>query len=161
MRERMIALRRNVNHLQRVLRGMETELEQMIGELARRGEAPLAEGGAVEEMAERVVGYLNQRAGRSFGPTAENTRHLIRCRMADGWREEDFRAVIDTMVKRWNHDKEWSIYLRPQTLFGANAESYLQAARGEQEGMDVSALEELMIRRQQEGSSKGGEGYDR
>ncbi|MBQ8893416.1 MAG: conserved phage C-terminal domain-containing protein [Clostridia bacterium] len=149
MRERLKAMKRNVLHLQRQLQLMERELERMIGDLARSG-AQEAEDSAVRELSERVIGYLNQKAGRSFGATAENTMYLIRCRMEEGWAEEDFKKVIDTMVRRWNHDKEWGIYLRPRTLFGEHFEEYLQAANDEQGGIDTGGFEEMMIRRMQE-----------
>lgn len=151
MRERLKALKRNVLHLQRQLRTMERELEIILAALGK--EDPTEDEAVVEATAARVIGYLNAKTGRSFGATAENTAHLIRCRIAEGWGEADFRAVIDTMVGRWLDDPEWSIYLRPRTLFGDHFEDYLQAAKsGKAARLDVKAFEEMMIRRMQEGA---------
>ena len=150
MIERLRSLKRNVLHLQRQLRLMERELEQLTAEV-NRGETdrPALEG--VPEMVATVIGYLNAKAGKNFSAKSENTVYLIRCRMAEGWGEKDFKEVIDAMVARWAADPEWSIYLRPRTLFGEHFEDYLQAAKsGKAARLDVKGFEEMMIRRQQE-----------
>jgi uncharacterized phage protein (TIGR02220 family) len=80
-----------------------------------------------------IIEHLNQRTGASFRATTKATRAHIRARWNEGYRIEDFQAVIDAKAAEWLHGsidgKPAAKYLRPQTLFGPNFESYREAAR--------------------------------
>jgi uncharacterized phage protein (TIGR02220 family) len=75
---------------------------------------------------DRIIDYLNAKTGKSFRASTEATRRLIRARWNEGFREEDFRRVIDAKCKEWK-GTNMEVYLRPQTLFGTKFESYLNA----------------------------------
>lgn len=75
-----------------------------------------------------VVDYLNKKSGSNFKPESKSTQRLVNGRVEDGFSLEDFRNVIDTMCEKWKHDEKMCQYLRPQTLFGAKFESYLNMA---------------------------------
>ncbi len=74
---------------------------------------------------DEIVGYLNEKIGAMYRPTSKKTRSLIHARWAEGFREPQFKAVIDTMYAAWGNDPKMSCYLRPETLFGTKFESYL------------------------------------
>jgi uncharacterized phage protein (TIGR02220 family) len=70
------------------------------------------------DVAEGLLAYLNERAGRAFQPV-ESSLKLIRARLREGATEEQCRAVIDAKVGDWLNDSKMSEYLRPATLFNA------------------------------------------
>lgn len=87
------------------------------------------------EVAE-IVAYLNSKIGTRYKPTTANTKKHITARLNEGYTVADFRAVIDSKVQEWR-DTEYRKYLRPDTLFGAKFESYLNTAEnsgGNQQG---------------------------
>lgn len=89
-----------------------------------------------------IVAYLNERTGAKYRPTTPKTRERIRARWAEGFREEDFRAVIDGKVADWGKDEKMARYLRPETLFGPKFEGYLNEPRTKREkeyGFDASS----------------------
>jgi uncharacterized phage protein (TIGR02220 family) len=110
---------------------------------------------AEPDITAEVVDYLNQKLGTRYKADTEKTRRLIRARIREGATLEDFRKVIDKKVKEWRGTK-LEPYLRPETLFGAKFESYLnQGAAGtrtgnvsftdfEQRNYDYDALEKAL-----------------
>lgn len=72
----------------------------------------------------RVVSYLNRKTNSNYREQTPATQRLIRARLKEGFRPDDFKTVIDNMQRVW-HGTEQEIYLRPQTLFGTKFESYL------------------------------------
>ena len=72
-----------------------------------------------------VVDYLNQKAKSNFKATTKATQTKIRARLAEGFRVDDFKKVIDIKTAEWLDDANMSQYLRPETLFGTKFESYL------------------------------------
>ena len=76
-----------------------------------------------------IVAYLNEKAGTKYKATSDKTKTAIRARFADGFTEEDFRAVIDKKCLEWM-GTEWEKYLRPSTLFGTKFEEYLNGKTG-------------------------------
>ena len=72
-----------------------------------------------------VIGYLNNKTGKSFRPSSKSTMRHISARVNEGYSLDDFKAVIDTKVDQWKRDKKMCGYLRPETLFGTKFESYL------------------------------------
>jgi len=78
----------------------------------------------------QIVSFLNDKAGRSFKHTTNNTQKKIRGRIADGYTVDDFKAVICFKVGEWLDDDNMNQYLCPDTLFRpSNFEKYLQAAK--------------------------------
>ena len=75
-----------------------------------------------------IVGYLNAKAGTAYKPSGNKTRTVIRARWGEGFRLDDFRAVVDAKTAEWKGDERMSRYLRPETLFGTKFEGYLQTA---------------------------------
>lgn len=73
-------------------------------------------------IAERVLSYLNEKAGTKFKPVESNLKFIV-ARLKD-YSEDDLKAVIDKQVKEWKKTK-MQPYLRPETLFNATKfESY-------------------------------------
>lgn len=75
-----------------------------------------------------IIAYLNEKTGKHLCPSTERYRAAIRARWRDGYRFDDFRQVIDIKVAEWASDPKMQSYLRPQTLFGSNFDSYLNSA---------------------------------
>lgn len=73
-----------------------------------------------------VVDYLNKKAGKQFRASNKTTQQHINARLAEGFKVEDFKTVIDKKAAEWL-GTEWEQYLRPTTLFGTKFESYLNA----------------------------------
>lgn len=74
----------------------------------------------------QIIGHLNERAGTHYKTGAQNTQRYIKARLKEGFKLNDFLAVIDKKCIEWkgtNMEK----YLRPETLFGSKFESYLNA----------------------------------
>ena len=86
----------------------------------------------------RIVDYLNDKAGTSYRATTKKTADLINARLKEGFTLEDFQTVIDKKCQEWKgktDDKgnNWESYLRPNTLFGDNFDSYLNQKSAEKE----------------------------
>ena len=74
---------------------------------------------------EKIVAYLNQRAGTAFRANSKTTASHIKARLAEGFTVDDFMTVIDRKVADWGKDAKMAKYLRPETLFGSKFEGYL------------------------------------
>lgn len=75
-----------------------------------------------------VIDYLNEITNRDFKPVESNIK-LIRARLKEGYKKEDFYVVINYQYEMWQ-GTEWEKYLRPSTLFSAkNFDKYLNSAR--------------------------------
>lgn len=74
--------------------------------------------------AEEIISYLNKKTSRSFKPTPQNIK-LIKTRMNEGFKKENFLTVIDNQCDKWLCDDKMVEYLRPITLFSPKFESYL------------------------------------
>ena len=72
-----------------------------------------------------VIDYLNYKAGTNYQYSTKDTQRRIKARQREGFVLEDFKTVIDIKCDEWLSDAKMSQYIRPQTLFGANFESYL------------------------------------
>lgn len=88
-----------------------------------------------------IVAMLNEAAGTAYRPTSKKTRQLISARWAEGYRSEDFAAVIETMAQAWGNDPKMCAYLRPETLFGTKFESYLNRRRVRKEADGYGAYD--------------------
>ena len=72
-----------------------------------------------------IIQYLNDKTNNTYKPEICKTQELITARWNEGFREEDFKRVIDHKVSEWFNDPNWTQYLRPETLFSTKFESYL------------------------------------
>ena len=72
----------------------------------------------------RVITRLNSVTGKSYKPTTKKTIACIDARLKEGFIEDDFYKVIEIKTKEWS-GTNMEIYLRPETLFGAKFEGYL------------------------------------
>lgn len=74
---------------------------------------------------DRVIKYLNAKAGTNYRATNKATQRLIKARFNEGMTTKDFKKVIDNKCDDWLKDPKMVEYLRPATLFGSKFESYL------------------------------------
>lgn len=74
---------------------------------------------------DRVIKYLNAKAGTNYRATNKATQRLIKARFNEGMTTKDFKKVIDNKCDDWLKDQKMCEYLRPATLFGSKFESYL------------------------------------
>lgn len=72
-----------------------------------------------------IIDYLNQKTNKHFRHNISKTKSAIKSRWKEGFRESDFKYVIDVKCSQWLNDSQMSKYLRPETLFGNKFESYL------------------------------------
>lgn len=89
-----------------------------------------------------VVAALNRAAGTAFRDTSKKTRSLIRARWAEGYRLEDFEAVVEEKAAQWSGDAKMRAYLRPETLFSPKFEGYREEARAAAPRAGKGALDE-------------------
>lgn len=71
-----------------------------------------------------TINYLNNVTGSNYKPSTSSTKKLIKARIKDGFKLEDFKVVIDKKYNEWA-GSDMEKYLRPETLFGNKFESYL------------------------------------
>lgn len=79
-----------------------------------------------EDIYSSIIDYLNLKSGKRYRSTNASTHRMISARLAEGYKLDDFKRVIDTKAAQWSKDKKMSKYLRPETLFApSHFESYL------------------------------------
>jgi uncharacterized phage protein (TIGR02220 family) len=88
-----------------------------------------------------IMGYLNERTGKSFSPNSANAKKYVSARLKEGYAIEDFKKVIDIKVAKWK-GTSMEDYLRPQTLFGEKFDGYLN------EKEQVSGIQERFMKTQ-------------
>ena len=71
-----------------------------------------------------IIDYLNSKTGKNYRANIQKNKALIKARWSEGYQLDDFKQVIDNMVKNW-HGTEYAKYLRPETLFGTKFDGYL------------------------------------
>jgi len=76
-----------------------------------------------------IIEYLNQKTNSSFQAKTKKTQRSIKARWNEGFRTEDFKAVIDVKADQWMADSKMVAYLRPDTLFSGKFEGYLQESK--------------------------------
>lgn len=74
---------------------------------------------------DQIVSYMNARCGTKYKASTPKTRTLIKTRLKEGFKLEDFKTVIDKKHSEWGQDTKMQQYLRPETLFGTKFEGYL------------------------------------
>lgn len=83
-----------------------------------------------------IIQYLNEKTGKSFSPKTKSTIEKINGRLSEDYTLDDFKKVIENKSSHWLEDKEMNRYLRPETLFGNNFESYLNEGSVEVSKLD-------------------------
>lgn len=86
-----------------------------------------------------IVEYLNEKAGTKYKPTTAKTKSVINGRLAEGFKLEDFKTVIDKKCAEWINNEQMAKYLRPETLFGTKFEGYLNAKQTGRSGNNGQA----------------------
>ena len=84
-----------------------------------------------------IVEYLNEKAGTKYKPTTAKTKSVINGRLAEGFKLEDFKTVIDKKCAEWINNEQMAKYLRPETLFGTKFEGYLNAKQTGRSGISI------------------------
>jgi len=79
----------------------------------------------LKDSIEYIVDYLNLKANTKYRYTTNKTKDVIKARLHEGFKLEDFQHVIDVKVDEWLNDDKFSKFLRPETLFSNKFESYL------------------------------------
>lgn len=78
----------------------------------------------LELATKEIIEHLNNRIGSHYKTNSKENLKIIKKKIKEGFTVDDFKTVIDKMCVKWTGTK-WEEYLRPQTLFGGNFESYL------------------------------------
>lgn len=105
---------------------IEKDIEIDIEKEIKNTKSDKSDGASIfTKLCNEVVDYLNQKAKSNFKATTKATQTKIRARLAEGFRVDDFKKVIDIKTAEWLDDANMSQYLRPETLFGTKFESYL------------------------------------
>ena len=89
----------------------------------------------LQEKVDLIIKYFNERCDTKFRSSSNGTKRIIKSRLNEGAKLQDFYDVIDFKWREWGeHPTRFStgqlsnIYLRPSTLFGPKMEEYLQQA---------------------------------
>lgn len=85
------------------------------------------------EATDEIISYLNRRLGKEYALDGQKSLECVHGRLDEGFTVGQFKIVIDRKAALWKTDPTYSVYLRPQTLFGENFESYLNEIDGSQE----------------------------
>lgn len=96
--------------------------------------------GIIDDVKE-VVNYLNEQSESAYRHTTKKTQAQIKARMKEGFTVEDFKKAIRHKVRDWK-GTPMQKYLRPETLFGAKFESYLQEAEAIEKLQASQTIEE-------------------
>ena len=82
----------------------------------------------LDEKIDNIIEYLNEVVNsfgkRGYNKKGKKIRSLIRTKLKQGYKHEDFQDVINVKVT-WLTNPDMHKYFRPDTLFGNKFESYL------------------------------------
>ena len=79
----------------------------------------------------QIIDYLNKKTGSNYKTSTSKTKSLITSRLNEKYTVDDFKKVIDIKSEQWLKDSKMKAYLRPETLFGAKFEGYLNEQKEE------------------------------
>lgn len=92
-----------------------------------------------------IVEYLNRKAGTNYRWNSDKAKRHINARLNEGYKLDDFKAVIDIKVSQWLYDKAMQKFLRPETLFGTKFEGYLnESILNKPKGYAIDSLPDEM-----------------
>lgn len=97
-----------------------------------------------EDTVTEVIDHLNEVCGTNYRTNGKQNREHVHARLEDGFTKEDCFEVIDKMQEKWGNDPKMRDYLRPQTLFSAKFESYLNMPRGDPKTKSEQANDVLL-----------------
>ena len=86
------------------------------------------------------------KVGSNYKSTSKKTQSLIKARFNEKFTIDDFKKVIDIKSSQWLKDNKMKSYLRPETLFGAKFESYLNEAISIKPKQDYSFSESIGLK---------------
>lgn len=101
-----------------VFRGHDMGQLRLVGDVdlnEGRGARPVSVQG-LRAAADRVLTFLNEKAGRNFRPVPVNIDFIV-ARMKEGYTEDELRQVVAMKCREWKGDEVMEKYLRPETLF--------------------------------------------
>lgn len=78
----------------------------------------------VKDSIKEIIDYFNEITGKHYTYTGKETVEHIRARLRDGFTVDDFKTVIYKKTREWKGTR-FEKFIRPQTLFSTNFESYL------------------------------------
>lgn len=90
-----------------------------------------------------IVDFLNEKAGTNYKPDGGKTKSCIGARWREGFRLDDFKAVIAKKSAQWK-GTDMAKYLRPETLFGPKFEGYLNE-KGAKDGKSAGNAESQRV----------------
>ena len=120
----------------RIRKQRQRDKQKLLPDVSRDITGQVTQSHATEEDKEKekekelyisIVSYLNEKAGTAFKHTTAKTKSAIHARLAEGFKLDDFKTVIDKKCAEWIGDPKMEKYLRPETLFGTKFEGYLNA----------------------------------
>lgn len=97
---------------------------------SQAGQSPDAPSPVNEKIPyKEIIDYLNEKTGSRYKNVAGNQK-MIKARWNEGYRLDDFKAVIDHKTEDWlgtiaKDGREMGQFLRPSTLFGSKFDQYL------------------------------------
>ena len=77
-----------------------------------------------KDIIKKIIDYLNIKTNSKFKYNTKTTQQKINARLNEGYKLDDFIAVIDKKYDEWV-GTEFEVYLCPETLFGTKFEKYL------------------------------------
>lgn len=90
-----------------------------------------------------IIEYLNKKSNSNFRIDSRNNRLHISARVADGYKLEDFKKVIDIKCEEWL-GTPMEKYLNPETLFRlSNFEKYLNQKKSYKSNLEQMDLKEI------------------
>ncbi len=81
------------------------------------------------KVAESVILHLNKVAEKDFNPQNPDYIKLIYKKIVTGYKEEDFKKVINYKCEEWLTNLKMNQFLQPSTLLGDKFEYYLTQAK--------------------------------
>lgn len=121
---------------------IDTDTTKTLSGGAPDGQSPAAKRREAKAIAERVLAYLNAKAGTKYRETDSHLRLMTGRILVDCATEGEMKAVVDAKVAEWGKDPEKRRYLSPDTLF--NATKYAKYAGQLQIG--AAAPEKLEVK---------------
>lgn len=79
----------------------------------------------INKITENVIKYLNKKCNTEFNYNDKEFIKLINEKINSGYKEIDFKKVIEIKSEEWLGDSKMSVFLRPSTLFGNKFPEYL------------------------------------
>jgi uncharacterized phage protein (TIGR02220 family) len=79
-----------------------------------------------------AIKHLNEVAGRAFkfeGKAGAANRRKVKLILEKGYTLEEIKKMIDFKAAEWGSSTYWRRYLRPDTLFGSKAGTYIEESK--------------------------------